>query len=158
MPTPGGPFHAWKHDGWRMECLDSEQRGKRRQARLQHPPTLPWPSDCPSSSDNLTGGRAPEMPPDDAAAQQAGHEKKTSSTPRVFTAHGPCKSFFAPPRRRPHAAGHWPFRKEGAGPERTTNTPWKQSSTQGADQRHNRDGQEQEQGHSRTVPRSHCQE
>lgn len=121
MPTQGGLFMAWKQDGWRMLGLGT-RRGKRRQARLQHPPTLPWPSDCPSSRDNLTGGRATEMPPssawpvDDAAAQQAGHEKKTWSTPRVFTVHGPCKSFFAPPRRRPHAVGHWPFRKRGRGP------------------------------------------
>lgn len=98
-----------------FSCLDSERESTR-------PHSLGPRTVRPASRDNLTGGRATEMPPssawppDDAAAQQAGHEKKTWSTPRVFTVHGPCKSFFAPPRRRPHAAGHWPFRKEGAGP------------------------------------------
>lgn len=44
----------------------------------------------------------------------------------------------------------------GGGCERTTSTPWQHGSKVLADQRHNRDGQEH--GHSRTVPRSHCQE
>lgn len=63
-----------------FSCLDSERESTR-------PHSLGPRTVRPASKDNLAGGRATEMPPssawppDDAAAQQAGHEKRHGQPP-----------------------------------------------------------------------------